>query len=98
MVIEMEKTIFQKVMGNSPREKVIEYLLEWNKYDLTISDIARGSGVSRNKTTEIIDELAKQKILKQTRTIGQGQFYILDNENEIVKQLRKLFRTIVNVS
>ena len=59
----MKKTIFQEIMGTNPRIKVLEYLLEWNRYDLTISDIARGSKISRNKATEIINELTKKNIL-----------------------------------
>ena len=97
-MIRMANTIFQKIMGSSPRIKVFEYLLEWKSYDLTISDIARGSGISRNKTTEIVNELARQDILKHTRNIGQGQFYILNKENDIVQQLAKLFKTIVKAS
>ena len=91
----MKKTIFQEIMGTNPRIKVLEYLLEWNRYDLTISDIARGSKISRNKATEIINELTKKNILVNTRNIGQGQFYLMNKDNETVKLMLRLFKIIV---
>ena len=92
----MKKSLFQGIMGSSPRIKAIEYMLEWGKYDLKIWDIGRGSGISRNKATEIINELKTKNIIEHTRNIGQGQFYIVNRENLIVKQMLKLFKTIVD--
>lgn len=89
-------SVFKEVMGISPTMKVIEYLLEWEGFDLTITDIARGAKISRNNAYEIISILEEKGILKQTRKIGTSRFYILNRENKITKSLSSLFENIIN--
>ena len=93
-----EETLFQKIMGDNPRIKVFEYLVEWKGYDISISDLARGAGISRNTATEIVRELLEQKILKPTRNVGNAQFFVLNRENKISQQILKLFKTVIELT
>lgn len=96
MVIKMRKrTIFTGVMGSSPTIKVLQYMLEWCQYDLTISDIARGAAISRNSTYNVISSLIKKKMIITTRIMGKSQLYALNKESPIVKKLSELFKTVV---
>ena len=89
-------SLFKQVMGISPTMKIIEYLLEWEGYDITITDIARGASVNRNNTYIIIENLRKQGIIKMTRTIGTSKFYELNRKNKITKDLSVLFNDILH--
>jgi len=93
-----EETLFRKIMGDNPRIKVFEYLVEWKGYDISISDLARGAGISRNTATEIVKELLEQGIIKHTREVGNAQFFILDRENKVSQQIIKLFKTVVELT
>ena len=61
-------SLFKEVMGISPTMKVIEYLIEWNGYDLTITDIAKGAGIGRNNAYEILQSLEEKKIISAKTT------------------------------
>lgn len=94
----MEKktiSLFKEVVGVSPSMKVIEYLIEWEGFDLTITDIAKGAGIGRKNAYEIIDSLEKKGILKKTRTVGTSRFYILNKKNDITQSFVNLFQNIL---
>jgi len=88
-------SLFKEVMGTSPSVKVLEFLIEWNGFDITITDIARGASIGRANAYEIVNTLKSKGILKQTRTIGTSTFYIFNKENEISKKLIDLFNSIL---
>ena len=91
----MRPTLFRRVMGDSPRIRAIEYLISWNSYDMTITDLAKGAGMTRVTATKIVDDLKKEKIIIHVRNIGSAKLFALDHYNPVVKELKKLFKAIV---
>ena len=91
----MGKTIFTKALGDSPKIKVLEFLIEGRELDYSITDIAEGSGISRTTLFRIWEDLIVSKIIMPTRTIGNSKLFRLNMENPAVVQLVKLFDLLV---
>ncbi|MDO8740053.1 MAG: hypothetical protein Q7J54_00590 [Candidatus Woesearchaeota archaeon] len=91
----MEETIFTKAIGNTPKIKVLEFLIEGRELDYSISDIAEGAGIGRTTLFRIWDDLIKSNVIKHTRYIGNAKLYKLNIANPFVKKLIDLFDTLV---
>lgn len=94
----MEETIFTKAVGNTPRIKVLEFLIEGRELDYSLSDIAEGSGIGRTTLFRIWNDFEKLNFVKQTRTIGNAKLFKLNFENNFIKKLVELFDTLINSS
>jgi len=91
----MTKTIIEKVLGPSATVKVIDLLIGGRGFDWPVSDIAKGAKVSRPKVYEIIRNLMAYGILVETRVVSKTQLYKLNKQNEIVKGLLALDRSLL---
>ena len=72
------KSLFVRLMGDSPRMRVLDYLLTERDLDFSKSDIAANAGVGRATLYRIWDEMIASGIVVYTRTIGTARLYKLD--------------------
>jgi len=91
----MEETIFSKAVGNTPKIKVLEFLIEGRELDYSLSDIAEGSGIGRTTLFRIWNDFEKLNFVKQTRTIGNAKLFKINLKNNFIKKLVSLFDTLV---
>lgn len=91
----MEQTLFTKAVGNSPKIKVLEFLIEGRELDYSLSDIAEGSGIGRTTLFRIWNDFEKFDFVKQTRTIGNAKLFKLNQNNDFIKKLIVLFDTLI---
>lgn len=83
-----EKSAFRRVFGNSPRTRVIDFLLaERGLYDYTLSDISENSGVSWSTLHRIFPQIVEMGIVEQTRTIANAKLHRLNKKNPLVQEL-----------
>ncbi|MFH1071893.1 MAG: hypothetical protein V1743_00510 [Nanoarchaeota archaeon] len=82
-----EKTSFVMVFGESPIVKVIDFLIDNQEFDYSLTDIARGANVGWSTLHQFWPNLVKLKIVKKTRRIGRAELYKLSLENPIVRKL-----------
>lgn len=94
----VEQTIFAKAVGNTPKIKVLEFLIEGRELDYSLSDIAKGSGIGRTTLFRAWKDLEKLQFVKQTRTIGNAKLFRLNLETSFVKKLIELFDTLIKGS
>lgn len=94
----MEKTLFVKFLGDSPKIRVLDMLITGRELDYSISDIAEQAGIGRATFYRMMDELLKNKIIMTTRKFGNIQLYKLNLENEFVKGLVKLYDHITKIA
>ena len=87
----MEKTLFVKFLGDSPKIRVLDMLITGRELDYSISDIAEQAGIGRATFYRMMDELLKNKIILQTRKFGNIQLYKINHSNEFVKELINLY-------
>ncbi|MBS3119422.1 hypothetical protein J4475_01210 [Candidatus Woesearchaeota archaeon] len=83
---------FCELYGKSLRNRALEYVLELNRLDFAVGDLAREIGISRPKAYQIIGELEKEELVRKSRIVGGTQLYVLNETDGRVKILRKAFR------
>jgi len=86
-----ELTIFRTVVGDSPTTRVIEYLIEAQGLDFSLTDIAEGAHVGWTTLHRIWENLEKAKLVKFTRKIGNAKLFTLNMETQVAKALVELF-------
>lgn len=89
------KTKLIQVLDDTPKIKVLEFLIEGRELDYSISDIAEGAGIGRTNLFRIWDDFVKLGIVKNTRNIGNAKLYKLNLENPFVRKIVDLFDTLV---
>lgn len=97
MKFQDEKTLFRELFGDTPKIRVLEYLLEGRELDHSIGDIAEGAGINRVTLFRMWDKLEKSKIIVYTRNIGNAKLYKLNMDNPYVRILVDVFDKIINV-
>lgn len=96
MKFQDEPTIFREIFGDTPKIRVLEYLLEGGELDHSIGDIAEGAGINRVTLFRLWPEIEKSKLLVQTRNIGNAKLFKLDMKNPYVKTIAELFDKLIN--
>jgi len=86
----MSNTIFVEVFGNNPVIKVLDFLITFQLFDYSLTEIAKNSGVSYSTLQTFWDKLEKNNIVIKTRRVGKSNLYKLNTKNPAVKQLIKL--------
>ena len=89
------ETIFTRAIGNTPKIKVLEFLIEGRELDYSISDIAEGAGIGRTTLFRIWDDFVELGIVKNTRNIGNAKLYKLNITSPFVRKFVDLFDTLV---
>jgi DNA-binding Lrp family transcriptional regulator len=92
----MSQTSFTKVMGNSSRNKILDFFIEGDRHDWTFKEIFERTNLSESTLKRILPELVDTGIIKVERIIGNNKLYKIDKENIIVKELYRLHNTITN--
>jgi len=89
------ETLFRKALGDTPKIRVLEFLIEGRELDYSISDIADGAGIGRTTLFRIFNDLLRAEIITPTRQIGNAKLYKLNLENNFVKKLIEIFDEII---
>ena len=90
-----ETTIFREALGNSPVIRVLDFLIEGRGLDYSLSDIAKNSNIGWTTLHRIWDNLLRLRIVKPTREIGRAKLFRLNEENPSVKELIKLYDSLL---
>jgi len=90
-----EITIFREALGDSPVIRVIDFLIEGRGLDYSLSDIAENSAIGWTTLHRIWDNLVRLRIVRPTREIGRAKLFKLNEENPAVKELIKLYDTLL---
>lgn len=82
-------TKLTEALGNTPRVRILEVLLNEDFHDLNKSDIARNAGLDRKTVYTHIDPLLEHNLVVQTRTAGNSPMYQINKDSEAAKALAK---------
>jgi DNA-binding IclR family transcriptional regulator len=88
-------TVMYRVLGSTSALKVLDYLIAFRKYDVTITDIQRGANVGRKQIYESLDNLVGWKLVKRTRKIGRSWMYQLNLEDEVAQAMTNVSGLLV---
>ena len=89
------ETLFRQALGDSPKIRVLEFLIEGRELDYSISDIAEGAEIGRTTLFRIFDDLVKSGIVVPTRQIGNAKLFRINRSNLFVKKMIELFDEII---
>lgn len=89
------ETLFRQTLGDAPKIRVLEFLIEGRELDYSISDIAEGAEIGRTTLFRIWEDLLNAKIIIPTRQIGNAKLYKLNFDNLFVKKLIEVFDEII---
>lgn len=86
---EETTSIFVEYFGSSPYVKVLDFLIQGQDFDYSMTEVARGARVGWSSFIKIWDKLSEKKIILHTRNIGNAKLFKLNKENYFVKKLIK---------
>lgn len=89
-----EKSIFLEYVGDSPRMRVLQYLIEGRDFDYTLTDMLNAK-VSWRTLNLLIPKLLKLEIIIKTRKIGRATLYRINQNNLVAKQLIELYDKLI---
>ena len=96
MKFQDEPTVFRELFGDTPKVRVLEYLLEGRELDHSLGDIAEGAGINRVTLFRLWPEIEKSKLVSHTRNIGNAKLFKLNIKNSYVKSIAELFDKLIN--
>ena len=85
-----EESIFLEHVGDTPRMRLLQYLIEGRDFDYTLTDMIN-AGVSWGTLNTLVPVLVELEIVVKTRKIGRATLYKLNQENDVVKQFVILY-------
>ena len=85
-----EESLFLEYVGDSPRMRILQYLIEGRDFDYTLTNMLN-AGVSWGTLNTLIPNLLELDIVMKTRKIGRATLYKLNRNNIMVKQLIELY-------
>lgn len=88
-------SLFRSVIGDTPKTRVLEFLIEGRELDYSLSDIAEGAEIGRTTLFRIWDDFVKSNIVKHTRDIGNAKLYKLNLGNVYVRKLVEFFDVVI---
>ena len=91
----MEESIFIKVLGDTPKIRILNYLIKYRGLDYSMSDIARNSNVGWATLSRLWNELIKLNIILKTREIGKAKLFKINEENPAVMVLIELYKKLL---
>ncbi len=89
------ETLFRRALGDTPKIRVLEFLIEGRELDYSISDIAEGAEIGRATLFRIFDDLLKTGIIIPTRKIGNAKLFKLNIKNSFVQKLVGIFDEVI---
>ena len=96
MKFQDEPTLFREIFGDTPKIRVLEYLIEGRELDHSIGDIAEGAVINRVTLFRMWGSIEKSKLIIHTRDIGNAKLYKLNMSNPYVLVLIEMFDKIIN--
>src|SRR3989344_6662840 len=81
------KSFFLQYLGDNPKMRVLDFLMDNFVLDFSLPQIAKGSKVAYTTLIELLPKLLKQEIIIETRKIGKSMLFKANLDSPIVKAL-----------
>ena len=91
-----EKSVFLKVEGDNPKNKIWDFLIVHSEFDYSMKEIAKYSKVSYTTLKRLWKAFRKKKIVIETRIIGKAKMYKLNLENPVVEKFIDFFWEVID--
>lgn len=91
MTLNKRSTVFRDLFGDTPKIRVMEFLLKARELDHSIGAIAAGAGINRVTLFRLWSEIENSKLVTHTRNIGNAKLFTLNKNNPYVSNLVVMF-------
>jgi DNA-binding transcriptional ArsR family regulator len=91
----MSKTIYLNIFGESPINKILDFLVVYDQFDYSLTDIAKNSGVSYSTLQLMWKDLEKLGIVELNRVVGKAKMYKLNKNNNVVNDFIDFYWKVV---
>ncbi len=95
MKTKENRSFFLEQLGDTPKLRVLDFLIGNHFFDFPMTEIARESNVSYNSIVTFFDNFIKSGIVVKTRKVGKSDYYKLNLENPFVVKLIQLDWSLV---
>lgn len=97
MIMPLNKgaTVFRNLLGDTPKIRVLEFLMKAREIDHSIGAIAKGAGINRVTLFRLWSEIENSKLVTHTRNIGNAKLFTLNKKNPYVANLLVLFDNLL---
>ena len=82
-----EQSFFLQYLGDNPKIRILDFLMENFALDFSLPQIAQGSKVAYTTLIDLLPILMKQGIIMENRKIGKSMLFKINLDNPIVKAL-----------
>lgn len=87
MVEEGYDSLLIRALGNSPKLRIIDYLLDYKLNDFTKKEIVEALGMSKLTFYKYFKDLQELGLVIASRKIGRATLYKINIENPMVRML-----------
>ena len=91
-----EESIFLQHVGDSPRMRVLQFLIEGRDFDYTLTDMLNAE-VSWGTLNTLMPKLLMLEIVVKTRKIGRATLYRINLKNPTAKHLIEIYDTLIKL-
>jgi len=84
-----DESIFLDHVGDTPRMRILQYLIEGRDFDYTLTDLLNAA-VSWGTLNTLVPKLLELGIVIKTRKIGRATLYKINNDNLVARHLIEL--------
>lgn len=81
------QTAFIEVFGNTPLMRVLDFMITYQAFDYSLTEIAKNAGVSYSTLHLLWPKLARNGIVVKTRRVGKSDLYTLNTDHPAVHQM-----------
>ncbi len=86
---------FEGLFGETSELRVIQFLLPLKGLEFNISELARGTGVSRQTMISVVKKLTKWGVLKLMSRHGNARYYAINDDSGFIEAFEALNNCIV---
>jgi len=90
------ESILIKTLGNSPKLRIIDFLLDNPLFDFSKKEIIESLGMSKKTFYKYFPDLEKCGIVTVSRKIGRVKLYKINPNHPLIKMLREYEKTTRN--
>lgn len=95
MIFNKDNNKFLDFVGDTPINRLLDFLITGRDFDYTLTDLANKSGISWTTLHRIFPQFVKNEIVQLTREVGRAKLYKLNMGNIVVKKFVALYDTII---
>jgi len=94
MIFMSGATSFLEVLGDSPTNKVLDFLIENDRTSWSMNEIRDNANVGYSTLKLILPIMLKNDLIEVDKKIGKIKLYVIKKDGKIVKKIYELYNEI----